>query len=70
MFYVKTRINEETDLTTDITEENVFTRCPDCGAELRVDLPELASDKDFDLYGIGICCPACSRRRWEEAHQG
>jgi hypothetical protein len=42
MFYVKTRINEETDLTTDITEENVFTRCPDCGAELRVDLPELA----------------------------
>jgi len=65
MFYIKTQIGEETQLTTEITDENVFTRCLDCGAELQVDLAELLSDANFDLYGTGIYCSRCSTKRWK-----
>jgi len=44
MFYVKTQLNEETALTTEITDENVFTRCPRCGSEIAVDLADILSD--------------------------
>ena len=67
MFYIKTRIGKETQLTTDITDENVFTRCVECDAELQVDLVELASDEHFDLYSTGICCSRCSYKHWKGA---
>ena len=65
MFYVKAQLSEETQVTTEITDENVFTRCPDCGCELQVDLAELASDEHFDLYGTGIYCSRCSYKHWK-----
>ena len=67
MFYTKTKIGEGTYLTIDITDENVFTHCVECGAELQVDLVELASDEHFDLCGTGICCSRCSCKRWKGA---
>lgn len=66
MFFVKTRIDDNTVLTTKITDENVFTHCPDCGAEVQVDLAELAEDGELDLFGTSVCCPECSKRRWSE----
>lgn len=51
MFYIKTKINEDTCITTEITDENTFTTCVDCGCELQVDL---------DLFGLGMRCEECS----------
>ena len=69
MFYVKTLLGANTAIVTEITDENVFTRCPDCGAEICIDLNDVI-DKDgqLDLYGLGVCCPECSRARWKAAH--
>ena len=67
MFYVKAQISEETQLTTEITDENVFTHCMECGVELQVGLAELASDEHFDLCGTGIYCSRCGCRRWKGA---
>lgn len=69
MFFVKTRIDDKTILTTKITDENVFTPCPECGAEVQVDLADLAEDGELDLYGTSVCCPECSKHHWAELEQ-
>lgn len=70
MFYVKTQLDDKTAIVTDITDENVFTRCPDCGAEIAIDLNDVIdADGQLDLYGLGVCCPECSRARWKAAHR-
>lgn len=70
MFYVKTPLSASAAIVTEITDENVFTRCPDCGAELRIDLNDVIDeDGQLDLYGMGVCCPECSRTRWKAAHR-
>lgn len=69
MFYVKTLISANTAIVTEITDKNVFTRCPDCGAEICIDLNDVIDeDGQLDLYGLGVCCPECSRARWKAAH--
>lgn len=60
MFYIKTNINEDTCITTEITDENVFTTCVDCGRELQIDLDEAVIDGHIDLYSTGMRCEACS----------
>ena len=44
-----------------IEEDNVFTACPRCGKEHAVDLCEILSCKDADLYGTDVCCEECSK---------
>lgn len=69
MFYVKTQLGANTAIVTEITDENVFTRCPDCGTEIGIDLNDVIDgDGQLDLYGLGVCCPECSRARWKAAH--
>ena len=69
MFYVKTLLGANTAIVTEITDENVFTRCPDCGTEIGIDLNDVIDeDGQLDLYGLGVCCPECSRARWKAAH--
>ena len=68
MFYVKFHLDESTTLLTEITDENVFTRCPDCGQEVSVDLNNVIDDEgQLDLFGTGVCCAECSRKRWNAA---
>ena len=68
MFYVKSKLDESTTLLTEITDENVFTRCPDCGQEVSVDLNDVIDDEgQLDLFGTGVCCAECSRKRWNAA---
>ena len=62
MFYVKTQLTEETTLTTEITDENVFTRCPRCGSEISVDLADILADGDGDLFGTAVLCDDCARK--------
>lgn len=66
MFYVKEKINDTLEIKVEIHDDNVFTTCPDCGAEIGVDISELFSDGESDLYGTAIFCPDCSRSRFDE----
>lgn len=70
MFYVKTQLDANSAIVTEITDENVFTRCPDCGCEISVDLNDITGDGQLDLYVLSVCCPECSRARWKAAHMG
>lgn len=69
MFYVKAKIGEHTTICSEITEENTFTVCPMCGNEHAVDLSEIFSGGDADLYSTAVYCHDCSRRRAAE-HRG
>lgn len=62
MFYVKEQIGENTEIRIEITDENVFGRCPRCGAETRVFLDDVLKDEDADLYGTAVFCDECSRK--------
>ena len=49
------KINEETTITTELTDENVFTHCPECGKEIAIDLYEIFFDGG-DLFGTSVYC--------------
>ena len=66
MFYLKTKMPNGEVVKTEITDENVYTRCPDCGRELPVDLVEIFSDGKGDLYSTNIICSACTKKRAEK----
>ena len=61
MFYIKTQLTQGAELTTEIHEDNVYTRCPGCSDEVSVDLAEVFNDGECDLYGTGIFCKTCSQ---------
>ena len=67
MFYLKTKLANGKVIKTDITDENVFTRCPDCGRELPIDLVEVFSDGEGDLFSTNIVCSTCTRKRIEQS---
>lgn len=62
MFYVKTQLNDDSMLEVDITENNVFCRCPLCGTEVPVNLDDFTGDEDFSVYTSGVACANCSRK--------
>ena len=62
MFYVKTSFGCA-DVVTEIHCDNVFTRCPECGSELSIDLAEVFTDEDADLECTSILCSACTKKR-------
>ena len=64
MFYVKAEIAEGVAIRAEITDENVFTTCPDCGVEHQVDLADMLDEEGrLDLFGTAVCCAACSEKR-------
>jgi uncharacterized protein with PIN domain len=64
MFYVRQRFGHA-EVVAEIHDDNVFTRCPKCGEEVVVDLVELFSDEECDLYGTAVYCSECSKAKWE-----
>ena len=62
MFYVKERVNDSMEISIEITDENVFTHCPMCGFEVSVDIAEILSDGESDLYGTAVFCDGCSKK--------
>jgi len=66
MFFVKEKINDAVDVTVELHDDNVFCICPGCGCEVEINLAELFSDGESDLYGTAVYCPECSRRRLED----
>jgi len=49
MFYLKTKIGEGVEITAEITDENVYSRCIDCGREVQTPLDEEIVDGCLDL---------------------
>jgi hypothetical protein len=68
MFYIKTKKPNGKMLKTEITDENVFTQCPECGVEMNVDLAELFSDGEGDLYSSSVICSVCTMKRRKKRH--
>lgn len=50
MLYVKQEIGD-TAICTKLNYENVFTKCPECGKEIQIDLDEFYSNMNEDDYG-------------------
>ena len=63
MFYVKTKLCEGVTLHTEINSENIFTVCPECGAEHAVDLVDILSGGNADLNSTRVYCHECSKKR-------
>lgn len=45
----------------EIREDNVYTVCPQCGREHSVDLQDILSVPDADLYSTSVYCEDCSK---------
>lgn len=45
-----------------IEDDNVFTQCPRCGKEQKIDLADAVIDGTFDLYGTAWYCERCSEK--------
>lgn len=53
-----------------IHDDNVYTICGHCGREHKVDLVDILSTGEADLYSTSVYCPECSAKcaaRSEEA---
>ena len=66
MFYVKSEISEGITLRTEINSENTFTICPACGFEFPVDLVDILSGGNADLYSTAVYCHKCSVKRAQQ----
>ena len=65
MFYLK----PDAHTRLEITGENVYTICPECGKEFCTNLADLAADSELDLYSTRVHCPKCSRYRLDKLHR-
>ena len=66
MFYIKTKQHCGKTINIEISDENVFTRCPGCGREMPVDLAEIFTDGEGDLFSTKIFCAACTKASAED----
>lgn len=62
MFYVKEKMNDVMEISIEISDENVFCHCPICGSEVSVDLAEILSDGESDLFATAVFCSECSKK--------
>lgn len=69
MFYVKAKISKCAHINAEITDENVFNRCPDCGCEHAVDLVAVIKGGG-DLYGTSVYCDECAKRHRVQSQNG
>ncbi|QNB48177.1 hypothetical protein BR63_19030 [Thermanaerosceptrum fracticalcis] len=59
-FYLKYKLAEGVEIRVELTEDNVFTRCPGCGAEVQVDENMLFHVyTQGDLYSTNFYCGEC-----------
>lgn len=61
MFYVKFAAWTGVKIVQ-LTEKNVYTKCPECGKDHIVNLEELIKEgKGFNLRTTRVLCPKCSK---------
>ena len=70
-YYVKAITENGGEIRIPITEDNVFTRCPQCGKEHWVSnfIDIVQGDEDFDLYGTQTYCESCSLKLFKNARK-
>lgn len=44
-----------------IDDTNVFTTCPKCGKEHRVNIQDVLGDGESDLFGTAVYCQDCGK---------
>jgi hypothetical protein len=66
MFYIKTQLADGMSVATEITPQNVYCHCPDCGNEVSVNIAEVFAGGESDLYSTSVCCAECTKRRLKE----
>lgn len=61
MFYIKVATKAGNTIYQ-ITDKNVYTKCPECGKDHTVNLEEIIRNKgeEFSLRGTRVLCPKCS----------
>lgn len=65
MFHIKTKLPSGKVVKTEITDENVYTYCPDCGREFPVDLLEVFSGEG-DIFSTRIVCAECTKKHFTQ----
>ena len=65
MFYTKSKLPGGGRVKTEITDRNVYTKCPICGRELPVDLAEIFLDGEGDLFSTNVLCSRCAQKSTE-----
>ena len=68
MFYVKERITKGTTVSVNITDKNVYCRCPGCGAEVQVNLEDVFKVKGVNLIDTEVLCDRCPERVQRRRH--
>ena len=61
MFYIKENLNEIMNIANEISDKNVYCRCPKCGVEVPVDLSVFQGNEDFDIFSSNVYCDACTK---------
>jgi len=69
MFYVKATLSPDITLFTKVQNNTVYTRCPDCGEELQLELNDLIYNDQIDLDEAACYCMDCFCLRCKEAHR-
>lgn len=67
MFYIKENLNDTTSISVEINNENVYCHCPQCGAEVPVDLSIFWTAENFDIFSSAVYCDACTQKRLKGA---
>lgn len=69
MLYTKEKASNNMTIETAIREDNVFYRCPLCGAEVSVDISAFAGEGEIDLFSTMFYCPECSKKMRRDDHE-
>lgn len=60
MIYVSQQLDDFTTLNVEVTPENIFAKCSDCGRETQIDLNDAVLAGVTDLFGVRWRCESCS----------
>ena len=63
MFYIKENLNGTASISVEISNENVYCHCPQCGTEVPVDLSVFWTAENFDIFNSAVYCDACTQKR-------
>lgn len=65
MIYLKKNIGNEAEIKVNISDDEFYCTCPDCGREVQLDnemLREIICDDEYDFASTSFCCDDCSER--------
>lgn len=65
MLYIKVNLSDDVVLTAPIYDDEIYTKCPECGVEHAVDPKTIAQiiNGGGDFIGTTVYCDRCSNQR-------